>query len=1087
MYTAQDIETLRRYRDAGLGAWTTMPEADRDVYRSIHHKLDALGKATENETLRYTLTSGFNLQSGVRGNRPKDLWCALSHRDSANNMGMPQIYIIVSDRGVELGFAAAIHRGDFSNPGLRQRLAELAPKIFDAIPEYDSEAMQSLQHLLLSSHDWRFRKKNRLPADDPDDFSSLEKFLTHLKSESGKNFGAGVIAKVWSAQNLLGVDIDSEFKHAATIFQPIIIGTQQNFGADNKIQRTPKYWIEKTIVAGRADRMDGDHSLGRALWSPQKASNGNQIYQQMLEVRPGDAVLHLVDNSQFSGISLVHSEADDSFIGLAGTDWAGRPAYRVELREYVAISPPLTREEFFEQPGPGDELQALHANHTGLFYTHGLALNQGAYLTEAPEELVRVLNDIHRRKTGKALPHISMTSSPIVDFNKSRLNAAIKLFYWIFGAEGFKSPRYIKEERSYKDEIAARWQSVLEQYLLSSGGQHENPEEALQAITGVLVGPPSNLLPWRYHDVFKKAKSQDEARLLINAIQSLINSAKNGMRANIDAFQIDVMPLYEKYLNETGVKPASHCIPSLILWLTFPNEHFYVRPSLYNSVSRILTGSAPNEWGAIMSSEYYTRAQEFFVRLRDHLEHLNPKDMIDVQGFAWGIFNYSKIWFGGKTYAGTDMLPEFRQRGIFGVGYGRSEGMHTLIQSITEHPSKSDRDRIKSEVSQLAGTDGERTALLEFLDLLYEPGLLLVKSTFAQSGMSKIKLFGLCRTSSDYEFEPNLLGHTVKVDWLSNLDETYSLGTFFPKVNKTLSHIDLEDALDIIAGDQMVQSSPNEPLTLDWLVEKTLWPKEALQTLIDALLTSKGQVVLAGPPGTGKTWVAKHIAQYLTQNDEDRFRTVQFHPSYGYEEFMEGIRPIAEGGAISFEPRRGIVLDVVDKMGTSDDPFVLIIDEMNRANLPRVFGELMYLMEYRSEEIQLQYSPAFSLPRNLFFIGTMNTADRSIRSIDAALRRRFEIFECLPSRPVLENYYSEHKNEVKNLFDGFDLLNTELLGNLGKHHTIGHTFFMQDNMTRDRLRGIWERQILPLIEEYFFDQSAILENFTFDAFWPTVP
>src|SRR4029077_1405184 len=122
--------------------------------------------------------------------------------------------------------------------------------------------------------------------------------------------------------------------------------------------------------------------------------------------------------------------------------------------------------------------------------------------------------------------------------------------------------------------------------------------------------------------------------------------------------------------------------------------------------------------------------------------------------------------------------------------------------------------------------------------------------------------------------------------------------------------------------------------------------------------------------------------------------TVQFHPSYGYEEFVEGLRPVVADGAVSFQRVDGVILQMASVMASTEATHVLIIDELNRANIPRVFGELLYLLEYRGQAIDLQYSERFRLPSNLRIIATMNTADRSIRSIDVALRRRFEVFEC---------------------------------------------------------------------------------------------
>ena len=144
--------------------------------------------------------------------------------------------------------------------------------------------------------------------------------------------------------------------------------------------------------------------------------------------------------------------------------------------------------------------------------------------------------------------------------------------------------------------------------------------------------------------------------------------------------------------------------------------------------------------------------------------------------------------------------------------------------------------------------------------------------------------------------------------------------------------------------------------------------------------------------------------------------------------------------------------------------------------------------EYRDQIIDLQYSQGFSLPKNLCFIATMNTADRSIRSIDVALRRRFEIFECLPDATALSSYYELGRgvNYLSDLVDGFQALNAALEDELDRHHTIGQSFFMAEEMSATRLRRVWTRQIYPLIEEYFFDQPDRADEFRVSKFWPSV-
>ena len=145
----------------------------------------------------------------------------------------------------------------------------------------------------------------------------------------------------------------------------------------------------------------------------------------------------------------------------------------------------------------------------------------------------------------------------------------------------------------------------------------------------------------------------------------------------------------------------------------------------------------------------------------------------------------------------------------------------------------------------------------------------------------------------------------------------------------------------------------------------------------------------------------------------------------------------------------------------------------------------MYLFEYRDKTIRLQYSEKFALPQNLRFIGTMNTADRSIRSIDIALRRRFDVFELKPDAGVLRRFFEKNPLSTRNLIEGFEKLNEKLDSDLDRHHTIGHAFFMRAGLDSKMLRAIWDRKIYPLIEEYFFDQLDIArKEYVFEAFWP---
>lgn len=169
-----------------------------------------------------------------------------------------------------------------------------------------------------------------------------------------------------------------------------------------------KYWVEKTIVSGRKDREDGPDRLGLALWSPQKSEDGKDIYANMRAIKPGDLVLHLVDNKYFKGVSKVASPVDSNFRGVEGSEWSNQPSYRISLDDYRELDPLLPREDFLEAPEGAAELRRVQeaCEGKGLFFNKKMTLRQGAYLTTAPEELVAALNRIYHGLYEKNLPHI---------------------------------------------------------------------------------------------------------------------------------------------------------------------------------------------------------------------------------------------------------------------------------------------------------------------------------------------------------------------------------------------------------------------------------------------------------------------------------------------------------------------------------------------------------------------------------------------------------------------------------------------------------------------------------------------------------
>jgi MoxR-like ATPase len=227
------------------------------------------------------------------------------------------------------------------------------------------------------------------------------------------------------------------------------------------------------------------------------------------------------------------------------------------------------------------------------------------------------------------------------------------------------------------------------------------------------------------------------------------------------------------------------------------------------------------------------------------------------------------------------------------------------------------------------------------------------------------------------------------------------------------------------------------------------------------LLQDKGQVVLYGPPGTGKTYLGLRLARALVEGDESRVRKVQFHPATTYEDFFEGLRPrLTETGQVTYEVVAGPLVQIADAARNDPDgrPHILLVDELNRANLPKVFGELLFLLEYRSEQVNTVHRPdePFGLPRNLWIIGTMNTADRSIALIDAAMRRRFHFVPFFPHegamRGLLRRWLEDGGGKVA-VADFLDAVNGELQGLVGDHLLIGPSHFMVPDLSEAALDG----------------------------------
>ena len=289
--------------------------------------------------------------------------------------------------------------------------------------------------------------------------------------------------------------------------------------------------------------------------------------------------------------------------------------------------------------------------------------------------------------------------------------------------------------------------------------------------------------------------------------------------------------------------------------------------------------------------------------------------------------------------------------------------------------------------------------------------------------------------------------------------------------------------LDLIREENpVVPEASIDAYTKSDFLDEVYMTEKRYENLV-AVLRNKKNIILQGAPGVGKTFAARRLAwSMMGEKDDSRIEFVQFHQNYSYEDFMMGYKPVEDG----FELKYGIFYRFCQKAANQPDKeFFFIIDEINRGNMSKIFGELLMLIEkdYRGTKVTLAYNGlSFSVPKNLYIIGMMNTADRSLAMIDYALRRRFSFFEVEPgfdSEGFIQYQNSLNNETFNELVNKVKDLNREISldKSLGKGFCIGHSYFCgRDVCTDEWLHSIVDYDILPMLSEYWFDDTNKLQR-----------
>jgi len=443
--------------------------------------------------------------------------------------------------------------------------------------------------------------------------------------------------------------------------------------------------------------------------------------------------------------------------------------------------------------------------------------------------------------------------------------------------------------------------------------------------------------------------------------------------------------------------------------------------------------------------------------------------------------------------------PAMRNGGFASIGWGFLGDLRMVLAGLTGPAA---RDRI-AELLQGHSGQAKRTAgqILAFYEGMEQGDRI--------AAMRGATLHGVGVVSGDYEYvEGDLQPHHRRVDWKAEPD---MISPGFPGLQTTVKDIsgsyhDCYAIEGFVANDSGLGPDPlpvppddvPPPETITLLPLDEPLPLSPMQSRIREVLARKGQVILYGPPGTGKTYHAKSTARELVARElfggrawanlnadqqtavEQSITVCTFHPAYGYEDFVEGYRPKMVNGQPTYELVNGIFRDACDSAAREPERHhILIVDEINRGNVAAVMGELITLIEQdkRGKElVVLALSrDKFTVPPNLWIIGTMNTADRSISLLDAALRRRFGFIELLPDCAGLHTRIGDLSLEA--LLTTINERIRRKVRRNARELQVGHAFLMKGPnaiTSKDELHQVMRDDIIPLLAEYCFENYAVV-------------
>lgn len=430
---------------------------------------------------------------------------------------------------------------------------------------------------------------------------------------------------------------------------------------------------------------------------------------------------------------------------------------------------------------------------------------------------------------------------------------------------------------------------------------------------------------------------------------------------------------------------------------------------------------------------------------------------------------------------GASKWDDFYKRGVMGLGWSQ-------IGDFSQYSSKDEmKAAMKEKIDPTRPYKNAAHATWQFLQEM-NPGDIV----FAKKGMHSVIGRGVVTSEYIYDIEDPEYPNIRKVNWTNTGDWEHpgqavmktltDITSYTDYVAKLNSLIDVNDDEDDVEPEETVFPE----YTPEKFLEEVYMDGDSYDTLVE-LIRMKRNVILQGAPGVGKTFAAKRLAYSMMGcKDQNRVMMVQFHQSYTYEDFIEGFRPSSTSN--NFEIKKGAFANFCQKAAEDpDNEYFFIIDEINRGNLSKIFGELFMLIENdkRGNALRLLYSgDKFSVPPKLYIIGMMNTADRSLAMLDYALRRRFAFFEMTPGfeSEGFRDYKMAFTNpKFDSLIDCVEKLNVVISADdsLGDGFCIGHSYFCNLSVITDKaLSNIVEYEMVPLLKEYWYDEPIKVKDWT---------